>query len=158
MAQNKHHGCCSTLRLREDNARFILLFFVMVFYMLCGAGLFMVLESSNEEVETREYRKRIDMFIEINGVNRTELEALLKYHAEKEKAGFVGNKRARWDFPGSFYFVATVVSTIGEYVLASTWYIYNIYLIIKRISYIHLRIHWYLITKAAILSTGIVLV
>jgi len=36
------------LRLGEDNARFLLLFFVMLLYILLGAGIFSLLERDNE--------------------------------------------------------------------------------------------------------------
>jgi len=41
-------GCCVALGLGEDNARFLLLFFVMTIYLLVGAGLFSLLERNNE--------------------------------------------------------------------------------------------------------------
>lgn len=109
-------GCCSTLHLREDNARFFLLMVVMVVYMLVGASVFMVLEKENEDREKREYNSHLDSFYaKYPTVNRSDLENLLKIHSEAESAGFIGNKRPRWDFSGSFYFVGTVVSTIGGY-------------------------------------------
>jgi len=108
-------GCCSTLHLREDNARFFLLMIVMVFYMLVGASVFMILEKENEDQEKQEYNSHLDAFYaKYPSVNRSDLEYLLKIHSEAESAGFVGNKRPRWDFSGSFYFVGTVVSTIGK--------------------------------------------
>jgi len=41
-------GCCVALRLGEDNARFLLLFFVMLLYIITGAGIFSLLERDNE--------------------------------------------------------------------------------------------------------------
>lgn len=112
-----HKGCCSTLHLREDNARFFLLMVVMVVYMLIGASVFMVLEKDNEDHEKQEYQNHLDSFYaKYPSVNRSDLEYLLKIHSEAESAGFVGNKRPRWDFSGSFYFVGTVVSTIGWWI------------------------------------------
>lgn len=109
-----HKGCCSVLHLREDNARFFLLMVVMVVYMLAGASVFMVLERENEHKEKGEYNAVLEEFYEkYPSVNKSDLQALLKVHSEAESAGFVGNKRPRWDFSGSFYFVGTVVSTIG---------------------------------------------
>ncbi|XP_052769260.1 potassium channel subfamily K member 13-like [Mya arenaria] len=109
-----HKGCCSSLHLREDNARFFLLMLVMVVYMLIGASVFMVLERDNEQVEKQQYNEHVQAFYDrYPDVNHTDLERLLRVHSEAESAGFVGNKRPRWDFSGSFYFVGTVVSTIG---------------------------------------------
>ncbi|KAK3597139.1 hypothetical protein CHS0354_038057 [Potamilus streckersoni] len=107
-------GCCFALHLHEDNARFILLFFVMITYMLAGAGLFMVLEKDNEDKEKAFYKQSLEEFYEkYPSLNKSDLEYILKIHSEAESAGFVGNKRPRWDFSGSFYFVGTVVSTIA---------------------------------------------
>ncbi|KAL4238874.1 Potassium channel subfamily K member 12 [Mactra antiquata] len=109
-----YRGCCAALHLREDNARFFLLMIVMVLYMLGGATVFMFLEGDNETKEKKEYDIHLQSFYDrYPSVNKSDLESLLRIHSEAESAGFVGNKRPRWDFSGSFYFVGTVVSTIG---------------------------------------------
>jgi potassium channel subfamily K protein 13 len=103
------------LHLHEDNARFVLLALVMVIYMLSGAGVFMALERENEEREKRIYQDTLESFYnKYPEVNRTDVQSLLKVHAIADTAGIVGDKRQRWDYPGSFYFVGTVVSTIGK--------------------------------------------
>ena len=108
-------GCCARMHLTEDNARFILLAIVMVIYMLSGATVFMFLEGENEIVERNHYYHTLETFLKNNpGVNRTELQILLHAHSEASSAGILTDKRARWDFSGSFYFVGTVVSTIGK--------------------------------------------
>ncbi|XP_013417539.1 potassium channel subfamily K member 13 [Lingula anatina] len=108
-------GCCTRLHLREDNARFILLAFVMVIYMLFGASLFMLLEHDLEANKRQEWSKTYQNFLDRYGdkINTTDLEELLSKHEEATSFGYVQNKRERWDFAGSFYFVGTVVSTIG---------------------------------------------
>ncbi|XP_074663151.1 potassium channel subfamily K member 13-like [Tubulanus polymorphus] len=107
-------GCCSALHLKEDNARFILLALVMVIYMLSGASVFMFLERENELNERSRYHEALRRFLDNNPrVNETELQNLLKHHADASIAGIIDDKRERWDFSGSFYFVGTVVSTIG---------------------------------------------
>lgn len=112
----KRRGCCALLHLREDNARFILLFILMIFYTLCGAGLFMLLERDNEIAEKDKYYRRYRKFLEDNPkVNQTDLDKLLRLHAEADRTGVLKDKRPRWDFAGAFYFVGTVVSTIGLY-------------------------------------------
>ena len=83
--------------------------------MLAGASIFMVLERDNEIKEKSDYQAKLDDFyLRYNMVERQDLEDLLKLHSEAESAGIVGNRRERWDFSGSFYFVGTVVSTIGK--------------------------------------------
>ena len=88
----------------------------MVLYMIAGALLFMFLEKENELKEKSAYQAHLqEFFRKYNGtVDRKDVEQLLKLHSEAESAGFVGSKRPRWDFSGSFYFVGTVVSTIGK--------------------------------------------
>ncbi|KAK7466772.1 hypothetical protein BaRGS_00037137, partial [Batillaria attramentaria] len=113
MSRPGRRGCCLVLHLKEDNARFILLAIVMCVYMAAGAGIFMLLEGSNEETEKDDYSQMLKEFMDRNpSVNETELRELLRKHALADAAGIVGDKRPRWDFPGSFYFVGTVVSTI----------------------------------------------
>ncbi|XP_071080961.1 potassium channel subfamily K member 12-like [Haliotis cracherodii] len=114
MSRPGRRGCCALLHLREDNARFVLLFIVMGIYMLAGAGIFMLLEAENETKERKHYQDAVDTFLsQYPEVNRSRLQALLDLHGRAETAGIVGDKRPRWDFPGAFYFVGTVVSTIG---------------------------------------------
>ncbi|ESP03097.1 hypothetical protein LOTGIDRAFT_111197 [Lottia gigantea] len=114
MTRPKRKGCCTVIHPREDNARFILLAVVMVIYMAVGASIFMVLERDNEKKEKADYDAHVAEFKrKYPQINDTDLEALLALHSKAEAAGFVGNRRDRWDWPGSFYFVGTVVSTIG---------------------------------------------
>lgn len=115
MSRPGRRGCCALLHLREDNARFVLLFIVMGIYMLAGAGIFMLLEAENETTERKHYQDAVDTFLsQYPEVNRSRLQTLLDLHGRAETAGIVGDKRPRWDFPGAFYFVGTVVSTIGK--------------------------------------------
>lgn len=82
--------------------------------MFAGAFLFMSLEQENEQKEKQDFQNYLEEFYSRNpDVNKTELEGLLKRYGAAETAGYVGNKRPRWDFSGSFYFVGTVISTIG---------------------------------------------
>ena len=112
MARNR--GCCALLHLHEDNARFLLLMVVMTLYMLFGASVFMLLERDREVEDRNTYQHILKTFLENNDVNETQLEMLLEVHAEAASAGIIEGKRPRWDFAGAFYFVGTVVSTIGK--------------------------------------------
>jgi len=105
-------GCCVALRLGEDNARFLLLFVVMMIYLLLGAGVFSLLESSNELAEREAYFSAVRQFLgSYPSVNRSDLDSLLARH---RNAGIPDDARIRWDFSGSFHFVSTIVTTIGE--------------------------------------------
>lgn len=125
MSRPGRRGCCRIIHLKEDNARFILLAVVMVFYMLSGAAIFNALERDNELVEMQNYKKYVQEFKDkYREVNETDLLELLNIHSQAELAGFTGNKRPRWDFSGAFYFVGTVVSTIGESRGSSSYFRY----------------------------------
>ena len=118
MGRPGQHGCCYALHLREDNARFILLFLVLVLYMLVGALVFMLLEQENEQVEKSIFEGQLEVFYtKYPNVSRTDMDVMFKLYAKADAAGYVGSKRPRWDYPGSFYFVGTVVSTIGKKLL-----------------------------------------
>ncbi|XP_071949956.1 potassium channel subfamily K member 13-like [Antedon mediterranea] len=108
-------GCHS--QQSEDTARFVLLAFCILCYWLLGATVFHILESDCEKNERLNYTDTIDRFLEkyvaTGLVNETELERLLQKNEYASKKGLVDSKRPRWDFPGSFYFVGTVVTTIG---------------------------------------------
>lgn len=83
--------------------------------MLAGATVFMFLERDNEVEERKKYNDSLNLFRQkYPQINETDLQILLNAHTEAESAGFIGNKRPRWDFSGAFYFVGTVVSTIGK--------------------------------------------
>lgn len=50
------------------------------------------------------------------------LHELLYAYGNASATGII-NKRRRWDFPGSFHFVGTIVSTIGQFFFLH--FIYN---------------------------------
>ncbi|KAL0267580.1 UNVERIFIED_CONTAM: hypothetical protein PYX00_009811 [Menopon gallinae] len=122
-------GCCTTvLHLSEDNARIILLAFFAVLYMLAGAVLFQFLESEVELKMSRDYwnmyysfrndcRKLLNGNFDDNNytieIYMDRVHRLLYAYGNASSAGVI-NKRRRWDFAGSFHFVGTIVSTIGE--------------------------------------------
>lgn len=56
-------------------------------------------------------------FTEQNSINLKSLQVLLRQYEEAFVAGIrVDKLRPRWDFSGAFYFVGTVISTIGEFI------------------------------------------
>ncbi|GBL77996.1 Potassium channel subfamily K member 12 [Araneus ventricosus] len=108
-------GCCRVLHLHEDNTRFLLLGVVMLIYMAAGAWLFQWLEHQNETDDRERYWEIYRWFMEkYNGtVDPADVEVLLWEYGNASSSGII-QKRPRWDYPGAFYFVGTVVSTIGE--------------------------------------------
>ncbi|XP_066281894.1 potassium channel subfamily K member 13-like [Branchiostoma lanceolatum] len=106
--------CCCSPRLNEDNARFILLAFFITGYMLIGAAIFAEFEYDKEQEDREEYDSALALFRQrYPDINISDLNQLLEAHADASSRGLLTSKRPRWDFPGAFYFVGTVVSTIG---------------------------------------------
>ncbi|KAJ1105323.1 hypothetical protein NDU88_002731 [Pleurodeles waltl] len=108
-------GCCSSLgHLNEDNGRFLLLALLIILYMLCGAAIFSAIEQPMEQEAKERWELRLENFTRKYNLNRTELNNFLRDYEQANVAGIrVDDIRPRWDFTGAFYFVGTVVSTIG---------------------------------------------
>ncbi|KAL4630351.1 potassium channel subfamily K member 13-like [Arapaima gigas] len=106
--------CCGVGPLNEDNARFVLLALLIVLYLLCGAAVFSALEQPREKQAKEKWAQRFEHFSQKHNLSRRELENFLRFYEEANVAGIrVDIARPRWDFTGAFYFVGTVVSTIG---------------------------------------------
>lgn len=102
------------LALSEDNARVLLLAVMLLLYMLLGALLFQWLESSAELQLVHDYGSVLQQFqavLENTTLDQAALERLLSLHTAVNAGGGYGR---RWDFAGSFHFVTTIVSTIGD--------------------------------------------
>ncbi|XP_040908008.1 potassium channel subfamily K member 13 [Toxotes jaculatrix] len=100
--------------MNEDNARFCLLAGLILLYLLCGAAIFSALEHPFELRARRLWKQQLDNFTQRYRVNMGALHTLLRQYEEANGAGIrVDTLRPRWDFSGAFYFVGTVVSTIG---------------------------------------------
>ncbi|XP_054169138.1 potassium channel subfamily K member 13-like [Oppia nitens] len=114
MARRGRNGCCNVLHLNEDNSRFLLLALVLIGYMMFGALLFHLLEKEAEERARQKYLNCLKKFRQkyLNIINETDLIELLYEYGNATANGVISGTD-RWDLPGSFYFVATVVSTIG---------------------------------------------
>nr|XP_012629418.1 potassium channel subfamily K member 13 [Microcebus murinus] len=108
-------GCSWSLgHLNEDNARFLLLAVLIVLYLLGGAAVFSALELAHERQARQRWEERLANFSRGHNLSRDELRGFLRHYEEATRAGIrVDSVRPRWDFTGAFYFVGTVVSTIG---------------------------------------------
>ncbi|TRZ01651.1 hypothetical protein DNTS_006138, partial [Danionella cerebrum] len=110
-------GCCcvnSPGSVNEDNARFLLLALLIVIYLLCGAAVFSSLEQPMEKLAKEKWTQRMEQFTVEHNLSREDLKRFLRSYEEANLAGIrVDATRPRWDFAGAFYFVGTVVSTIG---------------------------------------------
>ena len=117
MAQRRAAGgcCCPRAPMNEDNARFCLLAGLILLYLLCGAAIFSALEHPFEMRARRLWKQQLENFTQRYRVNLGALHTLLRQYEEANGAGIrVDTLRPRWDFSGAFYFVGTVVSTIGK--------------------------------------------
>ncbi|XP_077075672.1 potassium channel, subfamily K, member 13 [Siphateles boraxobius] len=109
-------GCCcnSIGTLNEDNARFLMLALLIIIYLLCGAAVFSALEHPKEKLAKEKWAQRIEQFTHKYNLSQDDLKNFLRNYEEANVAGIrVDATRPRWDFAGAFYFVGTVVSTIG---------------------------------------------
>ncbi|KAL2081803.1 hypothetical protein ACEWY4_021621 [Coilia grayii] len=108
-------GCCSGFGpFNEDNARFLLLALLIILYLLCGAAVFSALEHPKEKQAKERWAQRFEHFSQKYNLSKRDLDNFLRNYEEANVAGIrVDTTRPRWDFTGAFYFVCTVVSTIG---------------------------------------------
>lgn len=110
--------CCCSPSLsacNEDNARFVLLAVLIVVYLLCGAAVFSAIEQPGERQAQAKWRARFDNFSQKYSLNASVLrDFLAEYELAYVNGVRIGDIRSRWDFSGAFYFVSTVVSTIGK--------------------------------------------
>ncbi|XP_003408866.1 potassium channel subfamily K member 13 [Loxodonta africana] len=114
MAGRSGGSNCSPGHLNEDNARFLLLAALIVLYLLGGAAVFSALELAHERQAKQRWEERMANFSRRHNLSREELRGFLRHYEEATAAGIrMDNLRPRWDFTGAFYFVGTVVSTIG---------------------------------------------
>ncbi|CAG0888936.1 unnamed protein product [Darwinula stevensoni] len=116
MNPHPKRGCCRRLRISEDNARFLLLGVVLIIYLLSGALLFQFLEQDEEVRMRKRYWEAYDHFLsrfEQNQASMSDVEVLMEAYSQAKVSGMLNGTRPRWDFLGSFHFVATIVSTIG---------------------------------------------
>lgn len=83
--------------------------------MLAGAAVFSSLERPAELLAHRLWERRLKDFSQGYNITVEDLKSLLSHYEEAGTAGIRAEKgRALWDIPGAFYFVGTVVSTIGK--------------------------------------------
>ncbi|KAJ4935765.1 hypothetical protein JOQ06_017293 [Pogonophryne albipinna] len=106
--------CCPSLIPSRETARISLLCVLIALYMLAGAALFSSLERPAELKAHQLWERRLRDFSYEHNINLEYLKSLLCHYEEARTAGIRAEQgRALWDIHGAFYFVGTVVSTIG---------------------------------------------
>ncbi|XP_051503887.1 potassium channel subfamily K member 12-like [Myxocyprinus asiaticus] len=105
---------CRSLHINEDNGRFLLLAVLIIVYLLCGAAVFSAIERPSELRAHGRWNRTLVNFSDTFNISLEDLSAFLKEYEAAIAAGVrVDALRPRWDLTGAFYFVGTVVSTIG---------------------------------------------
>ncbi|KHN87423.1 Potassium channel subfamily K member 13 [Toxocara canis] len=109
-------GCFARIGIHEENARFILLALLLLFYLCFGAALFNYLERENEIQEKQKYATLLKSvrasLCKDNEKQCDNLDRLLELNANLSAAGLL-SKQQRFDISGAFFFAGTVISTIG---------------------------------------------
>ncbi|XP_066552912.1 potassium channel subfamily K member 12 [Amia ocellicauda] len=114
MPGRRVRGCRSPLHINEDTGRFLLLALLIALYLLCGAAVFSAVERPSELAAQRRWNRTLSNFSDTFNISLRELSAFLRDYEAAIAAGIRADpQRPRWDFTGAFYFVGTVVSTIG---------------------------------------------
>ncbi|XP_059188150.1 potassium channel subfamily K member 13 [Centropristis striata] len=106
--------CCPSLAPSRETARFYLLSMLIALYMLAGAAIFSSLERPAELKAHQLWERTLRDFTDEHNISCEDIKSLLRHYEEARTAGIRTERgRALWDIPGAFYFVGTVVSTIG---------------------------------------------
>ncbi|XP_029922240.1 potassium channel subfamily K member 13 [Myripristis murdjan] len=106
--------CCPSLCLSRDTACFCLLGVLIALYMLAGAAMFSSLEGPAELQAHQLWETRLKDFSHEHRVSCEDVRSLIHHYEEARAAGIrMERGRTLWDFAGAFYFVGTVISTIG---------------------------------------------
>ncbi|KAG7470288.1 potassium channel subfamily K member 13-like [Solea senegalensis] len=106
--------CCPSLIPSRETTHFYVLGLLIALYMLAGAAVFSSLERPAEIQAHQLWEKRLTDFSHEHKISCEDLKNLLLHYEEARTAGIrIDQGRALWDISGAFYFVGTVVSTIG---------------------------------------------
>ena len=100
--------------MKEDTLHLLILTFLLLLYMIIGAGVFSALELGNEMKLKDHYYYIFDSFSKKNNLSSTALSELLASQQEACLLGVALDSYNKWDFAGSFYFTGTVITTIGK--------------------------------------------
>ncbi|CAD6186809.1 unnamed protein product [Caenorhabditis auriculariae] len=116
LRRNQRVGCFARLRIYEENARFVLISFLLVIYLIIGAVLFHYLERENEVKEKRSFDEKMDEYREVFCQGRDpadcQFDDFVQMVADGAASGMLLD-RPRFDYLGSLFFSGTVISTIG---------------------------------------------
>lgn len=112
-------GLCScsssSFRLTNDTARFLLLAVLTILYMVCGAAIFSAIERPSELEAFQKWQIKIENFSQKYNLPLVELRGFLFEYEAAYRIGIrINVTRPQWDLVGAFFFIGTVLSTIGK--------------------------------------------
>ena len=102
------------MNIKEEIIQLLVLATFLMIYMLLGAAIFSALESENEKTLMAKYHAIFRKFEVENNVTSVAMQKLIAVHQEACLLGVSPDDVQKWDYAGAFYFVGTVITTIGK--------------------------------------------
>lgn len=118
--------------MNEGMLKLLLLWLLYLVYMILGALTFMKLEHENEKTIVDHFNKLFQEFNATKNVSDALMNDLSNLFREAFSMGidpYNPHYQSKWDFAGSFYFVGTVLTTIGK---CNRSFTTQVYLVVAR--------------------------
>jgi potassium channel subfamily K protein 9 len=97
--------------MKKQNARTLILIGSTIAYLLFGAAVFQALESANEIQEQQSLKAKEEEVRNNFNITKEQYQEI----ANITMRSISHNAGVQWTFTGSFYFVTTVITTIGQF-------------------------------------------
>jgi Ion channel. len=100
--------------MQEQAFTILILIIVILAYLVLGALIFQQLESGNEQESYDKYYELFHQLQQRYNISMKLMEDVLDTHQKACELGLPNTEMKTWSFTGSFYFVGTVLTTIGK--------------------------------------------